>query len=93
MHICRGNKCVIDARFPVDEIWHKANYDALTGLPNRLLFRDRLEQDVKHAERTGVPIALLFIELDDRRLAARVISSRVCSVLPTDRGFIKRRNP
>lgn len=44
--------------------WHKANYDVLTGLPNRRLFEDRLEQDIKHAERTGLPIGLLFIDLD-----------------------------
>lgn len=44
--------------------WHKANYDVLTGLPNRRLFEDRLEQDIKHAERTGLPLGLLFIDLD-----------------------------
>ncbi|OGB22437.1 MAG: hypothetical protein A3I66_03990 [Burkholderiales bacterium RIFCSPLOWO2_02_FULL_57_36] len=47
-----------------NEIWHKANYDALTGLPNRRLFRDRLEQEIKHSERSGNVIALLFIDLD-----------------------------
>lgn len=47
-----------------DEAKRKANYDALTGLPNRSLFRDRLEQEVKRAERTGLPVALLFIDLD-----------------------------
>lgn len=47
-----------------DEIWHKANYDPLTGLPNRRLFRDRLDQDIKHSERTGISVALLFIDLD-----------------------------
>jgi PAS domain S-box-containing protein len=41
-----------------------ANYDALTGLPNRNLFRDRLQWEVKHSERTGLPMALLFIDLD-----------------------------
>jgi diguanylate cyclase (GGDEF)-like protein/PAS domain S-box-containing protein len=47
-----------------DKNWQKANYDLLTGLPNRHLFLDRLEQDVKHAGRIGAPIALLFIDLD-----------------------------
>ena len=47
-----------------DNNWHKANYDLLTGLPNRRLFRDRLEQAVKHAERVVAPFALLFIDLD-----------------------------
>ena len=44
--------------------WQKANYDLLTGLPNRRLFGDRLKQDLKHAGRIGTPIALLFIDLD-----------------------------
>ena len=44
--------------------WQKANYDLLTGLPNRRLFGDRLNQSVKHSRRTGAPIALLFIDLD-----------------------------
>jgi len=44
--------------------WHKANYDMLTGLPNRRLFSDRLKQDLKHAGRLATPIALLFIDLD-----------------------------
>ena len=47
-----------------DQNWQKANYDLLTGLPNRRLFRDRLEQDVLESERTGVQTALLFIDLD-----------------------------
>nr|WP_320049929.1 sensor domain-containing diguanylate cyclase [uncultured Desulfuromonas sp.] len=41
-----------------------AYYDALTGLPNRRLFMDRLSQTVKHAERNNEHLALLFIDLD-----------------------------
>ncbi len=44
-------------------VWTQANYDALTGLPNRRLFYDRLEQEVKKAQR-GRSLALLFIDLD-----------------------------
>jgi diguanylate cyclase (GGDEF)-like protein/PAS domain S-box-containing protein len=47
-----------------EESWTSANFDLLTGLPNRRLFRDRLEQDVKHAERTGLPMAVMFLDLD-----------------------------
>lgn len=47
------------------EIWHHANYDLLTDLPNRRLFRDRLDQQTRHSERTGAPFALLFIDLDN----------------------------
>ncbi|MES3024347.1 MAG: diguanylate cyclase [Pseudomonadota bacterium] len=41
-----------------------ANYDSLTELPNRALFLDRLDHEIKHASRTGLPLALLFIDLD-----------------------------
>lgn len=46
------------------EIWYNAHHDLLTGLPNRRLFLDRLEQEVKHAKRRDVPLAVLFIDLD-----------------------------
>ncbi|KKN00080.1 hypothetical protein LCGC14_1141450 [marine sediment metagenome] len=47
------------------EVWHHANYDLLTDLPNRRLFRDRLDQQTRHSERTGAPFTLLFIDLDN----------------------------
>ncbi|MEX2474249.1 putative bifunctional diguanylate cyclase/phosphodiesterase [Marinobacter sp.] len=45
-------------------IWRHANHDALTGLPNRRLFRDRLAQQAKLSERTKAPFTLFFIDLD-----------------------------
>jgi diguanylate cyclase (GGDEF)-like protein/PAS domain S-box-containing protein len=42
----------------------RAHYDALTGLPNRALFRDRLEQGIKLARAAHSGLALLFIDLD-----------------------------
>jgi diguanylate cyclase (GGDEF)-like protein/PAS domain S-box-containing protein len=47
-----------------DLIWEQANFDSLTGLPNRLMFRDRLEQEMRKAHRAGQPLALMFIDLD-----------------------------
>lgn len=41
-----------------------ANSDALTGLPNRRLFRDRLTREVKQSQRSGLPFALFFVDLD-----------------------------
>lgn len=41
-----------------------AYYDALTNLPNRILFRDRLHQALLRGRRYGDTIALLFIDLD-----------------------------
>ena len=45
-------------------IWHQANYDALTNLPNRRLFIDRLEQKIYIAERMNSSLAVLLIDLD-----------------------------
>jgi diguanylate cyclase (GGDEF)-like protein/PAS domain S-box-containing protein len=45
-------------------IWHQANFDALTGLVNRRLFRNRLEQEIRKSARTGLGVALLLIDLD-----------------------------
>jgi diguanylate cyclase (GGDEF)-like protein/PAS domain S-box-containing protein len=43
---------------------HLAHHDALTDLPNRSLFRDRLRQAIRKAERDEQALALLFIDLD-----------------------------
>ncbi len=42
-----------------------AMHDALTGLPNRILFLDRLSQSLAKARRTEWPFAVFFIDLDD----------------------------
>lgn len=47
-----------------ETIWQQANYDQLTNLPNRRLFCDRLEQDLRRAEREGSMLAVLFVDLD-----------------------------
>lgn len=43
---------------------HIANHDFLTKLPNRLLFIDRLEQNIRYAKRHQTSIAILFLDLD-----------------------------
>ncbi len=47
-----------------ERLYHRAHYDSLTKLPNRQLFKDRLEQSVAQAIAHGHTNALLFIDLD-----------------------------
>ncbi len=47
-----------------DRIRHMAYYDSLTGLPNRELFMDRLDQALAHARRTGTAMAVILMDLD-----------------------------
>jgi diguanylate cyclase (GGDEF)-like protein len=42
----------------------QAYYDSLTGLPNRQLFKDRLEREIAHAKRIQSQVALIYIDLD-----------------------------
>ena len=51
-----------------DELEHQANHDALTGLANRNLLRDRLEQGLRVAHRYGRACSVAFIDLDNFKL-------------------------
>jgi diguanylate cyclase (GGDEF)-like protein/PAS domain S-box-containing protein len=51
-----------------DTIWHQAFHDILTDLPNRLLFRDRLNLAMAHAKRNEHMLAVLFLDLDRFKL-------------------------
>jgi diguanylate cyclase (GGDEF)-like protein len=46
------------------ELYHLAHYDALTNIPNRMLFTDRLQQACRESKRSGAPIGLMFVDLD-----------------------------
>ena len=46
------------------ELYHLAHYDALTGIPNRMLFTDRLQQACRESKRSGASIGLMFVDLD-----------------------------
>ncbi|MEN8304614.1 MAG: EAL domain-containing protein, partial [Campylobacterota bacterium] len=47
-----------------EKLRYIAYYDSLTGLPNRLMFLDRLEQFIKHAKRSNKKAVVLFMDLD-----------------------------
>lgn len=51
-----------------ERVLHMAHYDALTGLPNRILLEDRLKQAIFHAQRYGRLVTVVFIDLDNFKL-------------------------
>jgi diguanylate cyclase (GGDEF)-like protein/PAS domain S-box-containing protein len=55
---------VTERRRADEQIAHLAHYDALTDLPNRVLFRERIELELKKARRGG-QFALLYIDVDE----------------------------
>ena len=62
----RAVRYAADHRRSVERLEHTAMHDALTGLPNRTLFLDRLEQSLRRARRRGAGSggAVLFLDLD-----------------------------
>ncbi|MCJ2085151.1 EAL domain-containing protein [Methylobacterium sp. E-005] len=84
----------VTARREAEErIRHMALHDTLTGLPNRALFRDRLDQAIAHAAHTHSPFAVLTCDLDRFKaindslghpagdVLLRVVAERMQSVL------------
>jgi diguanylate cyclase (GGDEF)-like protein len=53
-----------ERRLADEQIAHLAHYDALTDLPNRVLFRDQLERELKKIGRAG-QLAVLYIDIDE----------------------------
>jgi diguanylate cyclase (GGDEF)-like protein len=51
-------------RHQVGEMEHQAFHDPLTGLPNRALFHDRVEQSIRQAKRIGGSVAVMVMDLD-----------------------------
>jgi diguanylate cyclase (GGDEF)-like protein/PAS domain S-box-containing protein len=56
---------VTEQRQLEEKLKHQAFHDALTGLPNRLLFQDRISRQVAEARRDGATVGVLFVDLDD----------------------------
>ena len=52
------------ARKMKEDMAHSAHHDFLTGLPNRILLNDRVDQAISQAKRHGHPVAVLFLDLD-----------------------------
>ncbi len=58
------------------ELWQLAHFDALTGLPNRHLLEDRVQQGIFQARRSHTAIALALIDLDNFRFVNQTMSHR-----------------
>jgi diguanylate cyclase (GGDEF)-like protein/PAS domain S-box-containing protein len=59
---------ITERRRAQERLSQLANFDSLTGLPNRALFRDRLSRAMERAHRTGTAMALMFLDLDNFKL-------------------------
>lgn len=63
-HLARSIEMAIERKRFEAQLAERANFDQLTGLPNRTLFQDRLQHALSRAKRRGERAALLFIDLD-----------------------------
>jgi diguanylate cyclase (GGDEF)-like protein len=77
-----------------DELTFLATHDVLTGLPNRKLIRDRTEQLLARARRYGVPLAAIFIDLDNFKLINDTFGHRagdelLCAVVARLQGAVR----
>jgi len=55
---------ITDRKVAEEKLFHLAHYDTLTGMPNRVLVLDRLQEALKRARRNGTEVAVLFLDLD-----------------------------
>jgi diguanylate cyclase (GGDEF)-like protein len=84
-----------------EELFRRAHYDDLTGLPNRMLLLDRLQHDCQRARGTGKRLAVLFVDLDRFKLLndslghsagdamLKSLAERLVDVLPRE-GMVAR---
>jgi diguanylate cyclase (GGDEF)-like protein len=78
----------------LEEIRYQALHDSLTGLPNRVLILDRVEQAMARARRDHVDMALLFVDLDgfkdvNDNLGHKVGDDLLCSVAARFSGTLR----
>lgn len=63
-HYIAIHRNITDKKLYEQQLCHIAHHDSLTGLPNRLLFNDRLKQCLAQAARNANGMAVLFLDLD-----------------------------
>ncbi|MGZ5066815.1 MAG: bifunctional diguanylate cyclase/phosphodiesterase [Usitatibacter sp.] len=72
---------VTEAKTYEEQLAHQANFDTLTGLANRNLLNDRLQQTIAAARRGGGTIATVFLDLDNFKLVNDSLGHNVGDVL------------
>ncbi len=68
---------VTQKREAEQRLWHLAHHDALTSLPNRAFFHQRLTEQLANAQHGGEPVAVLFVDLDRFKYVNDALGHRV----------------
>ena len=55
---------ITDRKKSAEQLFNLAHYDVITNLPNRLLFHNRLDQEIKKSQRTNSKLAVMLLDLD-----------------------------
>ena len=84
---------ITERRRAEDQVTHLAHYDALTDLPNRVLFREQLEHEIKRVQ-PGQQLAVLYLDIDEFKsvndsLGHRIGDKLLKSVAVSLRGCVK----
>lgn len=68
MRVLISHENITQVKRAEQELVYLAHYDSLTGLPNRVLFYERLRQGLQQSQRSGRASAIMFIDLDHFKL-------------------------
>ncbi len=83
-HFIAIHEDITDQKRTQERITYMAQYDALTDLPNRALFYDRLRQALSLAKRSKVGLALMFLDLDRFKLVNDTLGHHIGDLLLKD---------